>query len=90
MFDTLISVDKDNDAKHQDDKFAKAQSVNKKTADLRLPDITALPTHCTTLPVGGVGGAFNFYEKKLFPKFTRKKREYLGFRHEGTEVVIPK
>ena len=57
---------------------------------LRLPDITALPTQRATFPVGGVGGAFNFYEKKPFPKFTGKKREYLGFRHELTEVVIPR
>ena len=35
-----------------------------------------------------MGGAFNLYEKKPFPKFTWKKREYLGFRREWTEVVI--
>ena len=37
-----------------------------------------------------MGGAFNFYEKTPFPKFTGKKREYLGFRREWTEVVIPR
>ena len=88
MFDTLISVDRDNAAKHQDDKLAKAHSVAQKTAGLRndvlslhLPAIAQL-TQRTTLPVGGGGAAFNFYEKKPFPKFTGKKREYLGFRQE--------
>ena len=87
MFDTLISVDKDSAAKHQDNKFAKAHSVTQKTAGLRndvlilrLPVPTAQLTQHNTLPVGGGGAAFNFYEKKTFPKFTGKKREYLGFR----------
>ena len=35
MFDTLISVDKDNAAKDQDDKVAKIESITKKTSDLR-------------------------------------------------------
>ena len=37
-----------------------------------------------------LAGAFNFYEKRAFPKFNGKKREYLSFRREWTQIVEPK
>ena len=71
MFDTLISVDRGNAAKHRDDKFAKAHSVTQRMVGLRndimilsLPGTTAQLTQRTTLPVGGRGAEFNFYEKR--------------------------
>ena len=96
-YDGLIATDPINAKGYCTVKANKLKDATMKRTRLRtgvlglqmpISSVGARRSGAGAAPTAPTIGAFNFYEKKPFPKFSGSKREYLGFCRKWIEVVV--